>query len=496
VTTKAELIDFGEWLPDLPDLANPGATEAKNTVPEISSYSSLADLQTFTTALTGQALGSYWAPDDLGGILNFAGDSTKLYTLLTGDTWDDVSRTVGGVYSAGLWDFAKFGSRVIAADDGQVLQYFDVDAPSTEFEDLPNAPTAKYVGTVRDFVVAGNIPAFGSDVVGWSGFNNSEQWDLTSGSLATQSDRQELFGRGGEVMRVVPGEYGLIFQKQAIQRMDYVGPPLVFQFDEIERKRGTPASHSVTWFGSTVYYFGWDGFYRTDGSSESQQISANRVSQWFLNEADSEGLDSMRAAIDRERRLVMWAFRTSQSSAFNNRLIMYNWVADKWSWAEVDTEIIAEFVSPGFVLDALDTPLPGGIDADSINVDSDAFTGGQLSIMGFATDHKSGTFDGTPLVGTLDTKEISGADHQRLVINSVRPLYEGQPGSSVTIQVGTRNRLQDNVNYSSARSLNAINGEASVRINARYPRFRLNITGGFDKAIGVRANVRKTGGRA
>ena len=31
-------VPFGEWLPDLPDHINPGATEAKNVYPAVNSY--------------------------------------------------------------------------------------------------------------------------------------------------------------------------------------------------------------------------------------------------------------------------------------------------------------------------------------------------------------------------------------------------------------------------------------------------------------------------
>ena len=31
-------LPFGEWLPDLPDHVNPGATQAKNVFPAVNSY--------------------------------------------------------------------------------------------------------------------------------------------------------------------------------------------------------------------------------------------------------------------------------------------------------------------------------------------------------------------------------------------------------------------------------------------------------------------------
>ena len=49
---------FGEWLPDQPDLDNPGATIAKNVLPYVQTYGSFKSLQSFSTALSGACTGS------------------------------------------------------------------------------------------------------------------------------------------------------------------------------------------------------------------------------------------------------------------------------------------------------------------------------------------------------------------------------------------------------------------------------------------------------
>ena len=490
--TQAQIIPFGEWLPDLPEYENPGALIARNVIPQLKSYRGLNSLSSFTNALADVCLGTFWAQAADGSIFNFAGDEEALYELSGSTTWVDVSGA-SAPYSALNWDFTKFGERVIAVNVADPMQKFDMGTDATFFDLAGSPPQAARIATVRDFVVVGDISSLGPNFIAWSGFNNSEIWDLT-GDLATQTDSQELFGRGGNVQRIVPGEYGIIFQENSIWRMDYVGPPVVFQLDEVERKRGTPSPNSVVWSGGLVYYYGWDGFYVFDGT-RSQEISANRVSNFIGQNADTDGLDSMRGAIDRRNRLIIWAYRTSAASAINNRLIIYNWGADKWSEAEVDTQVIDEYVSPGFTLDELDTPLPAGIDLDSIPVDSDQFKGGGINIFAFNDQNESATFDGTPLDAIIDTKEISGEDNRRIYTNSIRPLVEAPGSSTITVQVGSRNRLQDNAAFSLAKALNGVNGEANVRVNSRYQRFRCNISGGFDHGNGVRIQTRQAGRR-
>ena len=229
----------------------------------------------------------------------------------------------------------------------------------------------------------------------------------------------------------------------------------------------------MVWTGELIYYFGWDGFYAFNGA-QSRPISHNRVSRWFQENADPSVYDSMRSAVDRLNRLVIWAFKSSASATINDRLIIYNWAADKWSYAEIDTQVIDEYVSPGFTLDQLDTPLPAGIDLDSIPVDSTQFAGGAINLQAFNSSNEASTFDGLPLAATFDTKEISSPEHQRIVTN---------------------NNLRDNITWSLPRPTNGLNGEVNGRFNARYQRYRVNVTDGFDDALGVKASSRMSGGR-
>lgn len=488
-------VELGQWLPDLPALRNKGALVCKNCLPLSDSYTELRSLSEFSSALDAPCNGAIWLQDRLNTFFNFAGTynetsgASKLYQIDATLTWNDVSKA-GGYTSFKDWEFVKFGPRVIATNNNDPVQYFDL-ASSTLFADLPGSPPkGQRIAVVRDFVVLGDLVDFEPSTLAWSGYNNSELW---TPDQATQSDRQEIFGRGGRIQRIVPGEYGVIFQEHSIFRMDYAGPPVIFDFSEVERGRGTPAPNSVAWLGALAFYFGYDGFYVFDGT-QSQPISHNRVTKWFLNEIDVTTFDDMRAVVDRNNSLVMWAFKTSTSLPYNNRLIVYNWASERWAYGEVNTELLAEFVSTGFNLDNLDTVLPNGIDIDSIAVDSTAYLGGTLGLQAFTPDHKSADFSGAALTAEFDTVEIQGAGNQRLFTNSVRPLVEGSSATDVSVCVLSRDRLEDNPMASPERAVNDI-GEANIRKNSRYQRYRVKVAGGFEHAYGVEVHQRKQAGR-
>ena len=136
-----------------------------------------------------------------------------------------------------------------------------------------------------------------------------------------------------------------------------------------------------------------------------------------------------------------------------------------------------------------------GIDTDSINVDSNQFLPGNISLQAFNSDNELASFDGAALIAELDTTELSMPDQNRFYANNVRPLVEGTDQTVITLQVGKRNRLTENSVFGTAKSLNNINGEFSIRENARYQRYRFNISGGFNHGNGAKVNVRRAGRR-
>jgi hypothetical protein len=195
--------------------------------------------------------------DKDGNSFNYAGDISDLYRLAD-TTWTNATRATSGNYSVAeedFWEFAQWGERVLATNFVNDIQA--ITAGASNFATLAGTPPkARHMAVVRDFLVLGNVTDYstGASVanrVHWSGFNNIETYEPAA---ATQADYQDLQGSGGHVQKVVGGEYGIIFQERSIWRMTYVGSPLVFQFDEVERGRGTPVPGSVVNYGSTIFY--------------------------------------------------------------------------------------------------------------------------------------------------------------------------------------------------------------------------------------------------
>lgn len=461
---KPIVVPVGEWLPDLPDYMNKGAITAKNVIPGPAGYSPVNALSEQYNALNARAQGHFAAKDKSGNLRNYAGTSTKLYHL-TAPTWSDISSTTYACPADSFWEFTQWNETVIAVNGVDNPQRASIGA--TAFIALPGAPpVAKHIGVVKDFVVLGNTTTNPNEVR-WSAINNSESYTIT---VATQADNQYLYGEGGGVQRVVGGEYGTIFQEKQIVRMQYVGPPAVFQFEPIDRNRGAITPGAVVPVGDLNFYLSDSGFYVFDGA-KSYPIGESKIDKFFFRTVDLSYIARMHGAADPERKIVAWVFPGSGSSAGTpNKALFYNWAIQRWSYAEFDCEILAQFLSPGYTLEQLDAF--GTLETLSASMDSRQWMGGRLSFGGFTTNHKLGTFSGSILTATVDTGEVNHAPGRRSVVTATRPIVDG---SNATVAVGSRNLLSASPSFGNAISSNST-GLCNQRVDARYHRYRISST--------------------
>lgn len=486
---------FGEWLPDLPANESTGALLAKNCIPLANSYTQFRGLQSFSSALTGVARGNFWMRSAAGAVFNFAGDATRLYLYDGAAAWTNVSRPAT-TYSASAWDFISFQDRILATDGGASdIQYYDAGV-STTFDNLPGSPPrGKVLGVVRDFVLIGNY-VIGAEVesggLAWSGFNNTALWTPL---LSTQSGRRRTRGGGGPVQRIVSGTRGLVFRENAVLLVSYVGPPNIFQVDDVTTLHGTPAPRSVTWTEDFAFYYSAEGFYQINRRSlELTPIGAFKVNAWFIDNAAATEIVNMQGTVDRTRNLVYWAFKSSSSSTSFDRILVYNRLAQRWAYAELSVEYIGEFSSVGYNLDTIGAILGGNIDSTSISVDSAAFAGGGTSLLGFNTSHQAATFSGAALTAEIDTSEYEVAEGRRGYTNGARPVVETTVSSTIDVAPLTRGRTQDNAVLGSYAAVNAI-GLVDLRVNARYQRYRVRIAGGFTHAVRIDLPLKSRGRR-
>ena len=472
-TTK---ILFGEWLPDQPGVAG-AITDAVNCYPVANGYAPFNSEYELSNA-AGVPLLISFAGKFAGLTTLFAASSTNLYKYSAGDRDLDPLTTTG--YSGiEFWDTTQFGSKMIAANNSNKLQSFDLST-STEFTDLAAAaPEAKFVTVVRDFVVAASEQGLENKVY-WSDINDETNW---TPSATTQADSQ-VMPDGGDITGLAGGEFGIIFLERAIYRMSYSGSPLFFQFDAISRSLGCISSGSIAQYAGLTYFLSDDGFYVCNGQTATS-ISSEKIDRWFFDDASRVTLQSsISSAVDPIKRLVIWLYKTQ--SGFN-RLVIYNISLQKWSYCETTADSIASVLTPSVTLEDLDL-YSASIDALTASLDDPQWVGNQLLLAG-TSGQKIITFGSTYKTASITTGDI---DIGNSVITLARPIVDNGSGS---VSVASRRLLADNIAFSTPVPADA-EGRCSLRNAGRYQRVKTTATGlNWKTLVGVNVDIQGQGNR-
>ncbi len=537
------IIEFPEYLPDLPIVGNPGLIQAMNVIPAGNSYRPAKNTSALTKSVPGGISNSYDASGTVlatvtstfhiqgafstklpttGNSVNFCGDSKGLYILNQGNSeWSDVRKASAnyGTVSTERWEFTQFNNQLVATNFNDTMQLFTLGT-STRFGDLSadtDMPKARYIDTVRNFLVVGNTSLSSVNSpnrVQWSGIGDPTIWGTVP---ENQADFQDLPGKYGPIRGIVGGEYGTVFQETGITRMNYVGSPLIFSFETVETNRGTRYPGSIVAVGDLRFYMGIDGFYVFSGST-STAIGVNKVDRTFFSMIDKSYPERIYGAVDYEKYLICWCVPLQGSGdGVPGQLIYYNFAPNsknRFTYTRQQLDMIYTAITGGYTVDTADDYLSqiGGASAKALgvdypglqDVDSNFWIASNLILGAFDTDDKLASFTGSPLAGELEFSDRQFFEGQRAELNLMRPLVDGRPlilsgsntvqaATKITMRVGERNNLSDEPTYKDNLVQNSI-GDVPLRSNARYQRIKVTIENDYDDALGVAIVDVKEGG--
>ena len=486
-----QTLRVAEWLPDQPDLDNPGATVALNCFAAATSYKPISSPENYSqaTSANNEVRGAHSIKNSAGQAYVYAGDAGKLYQL-SATGWNDIS--VAGAYSGTstqeVWKFADYGpNMVIATNYNNSPQKIVPGSAAVALGGSP--PRARYVAQVRDWVVLANLNdgTARSNRVQWSGYNNAEYWTR---DVALQSDYQDLY-EGGAVTGLGPADGGcVVVQESAAQFMSYAGPPVTWAFNKFANALGSKTPGSVVSHNNRVWWWGESDIWQYT-AGQCIPIGAEKVARTLLSDFDQSYAYRVRSAVDPINGLVLWAYPgTNHNGGIPNKLAVYAYNVGKWTVCELEVIELFQFLSAGITLEGLDA-LSASIDALSASLDSTVYMGGQYAFACFSTTNKLQTFTGTPLSAVIDTAELRAQPGRFTEITNTRPLYEG---GTARVRIGRRKAQTDPLSWTAAKEVNA-SGECNFRTNSRFTRARLELSGNWTQAIGIDAYMRVSGTR-
>ena len=319
-----DVIVYKQWAPDQPELNSDVLLTANNVIPDSGSYSPFRPLEPVRSGsftLPGIPSGGFVAeleyPNNPAYVY-YAATSSRIYMAnpaVGSGTFNSVSTGMSTASPINDCNFAQYGSLVYAARGIDGIQVHTAGSASnfTTVAGLTGSRDGRYIFTVGQFLVVANL-----------------------GSATAR-----VGGYGGD-------QYAIVVQTGAITRMTYVGPPVVFQFDRIDQKKGQQRRYGGAASGQIVYFQSSDGFWKTDGVS-NVSVGDGRVNKTFLaNAADDIGPGAVTAgammdcAFHHVTKQIYWSFPVG-STTNSNKLYIYSTSEDKWTSAD---QVMRTFIEP------------------------------------------------------------------------------------------------------------------------------------------------------
>lgn len=463
------LIPVAEYRPDVADLNTDFTDDVLNVIPADGGYIPMPSFNALTEAFPEKPLGAFAVRSLNGAISVFAGTTDKLYLLNNTDTsWDDVSQA-GGYHATedSPWSFAVFGNYVIAVNQNDDPQVYEIGT-DVLFRDLGGSPPR--AGLVRiwgDFVCLQRLPDF-PNRAHWSGLNDAEFW--TPGT--NNCDFQD-FPDGGTVQGSTEATNPIIFMQTAIYLGTFVpGSDIVFTFQKIHDKRGAKSPFAIACRGSYAFYADEGGFFQIGGDGAIAPIGFEKVDRTTFTRLNASNISNMFGAIDPFFSRVYWAMDYNGTGIYNEMLV-YDWGLQRWSLIQIRASAIMPIYTAGYTLDGLDQ-VSTDLDALPFSLDSKAWQGGAPILGAFSTDFRLGAFSADNMEATVTTQEFGGTNG---LVNRTENVYPVVDTDQVFVSVGIRMRRNqyEPVKWLPEQTPSYNTGLVRKRSRARFHRFKIRI---------------------
>ena len=488
MTTQRVLL--GEWLPDQADSTGSPSTNlemAYNVYPSSSGYAPFPKATRLSNDMpNGEDINGLFSARQNAQIVSIIGTNSNIYrgnnVVRTGTgSIADISRTGGYSSPRKNWQFEQFGEFVLATNGTAKLQKYDITGDA-RFSDIEEAPVCRTTAIVRDFVFAGYCNGV-SNKVQWSDLNNAESWESSDTS---QADFQVL-PAGGEVKAITGGEFGLIIQEKAVQRVSYIGTPLVFQFDLISDNTGCTSGNSAIQYNGISYWLSEGGMVSCDGSTVTN-IGEGKINDWLFKEIDTTKIEDVSVAIDPLKNLIVWNFPTSSTGTETDRVLLkYNYITGRFTTGRTEAQVVSGLMTQSDSLDDLDSEFPI-LDEMPFSLDSTLLIGGQFSFCGAQGKHVV-AFSLPQDLSLIATNDMEFG--QFSVVTLAQPIVEN---GSADFKIASRQTLNSNMEFG-AMAITSLENRADLRSGGKYHRVRMYLTGNWTNAVGFDLTVAPQGQR-
>lgn len=415
-----------------------------------------------------------------GGVVAVNLDNTKrmiigtqlaLYELSAG-AWVDRSRAGG--YTGGpesRWRFTQFGNATLAANGVDVIQQSILTGA---FANVPTAPKARIIETVRGFVMAlaTNDPTYGDRPDGWwcSALYDQTNW---TPSLATQAANGRLIDTPGEITGAKAlGDDIVVYKDRSMYMGRYQGPPIIWSFLPVPGEIGAPCQEAIVSIGTAHMFVGFDNFYVFDGTRP--QPIGDDVRIWFFKDLNSTYRYKIIGSHDVANALVYWYYPSNSSAnGAIDSAIVYNYRRGKWGRVKRSIQCAVNYISGQINYDTLGSLYATYDDLPIASYDSPVWLADKALLAVVDSTNKVKTVYGVGENSSFTTGDF-GDDWQYTTIQGLRLRNSVEPATAACQSYG---HATIGAGLTSGPSSTLADGKFDLLNSARWHRVRVDMTG-------------------
>jgi len=247
--------------------------------------------------------------------------------------WNRPAATGAITFKNSQWSLDNWGEDMIACRRGGKIFYLDVDASITPERAVVVSAAPSVNNYIRVSPNDRHLIAFGSTEFGTNTYNPmlvrwSDQEDFNNWTPSISSTSGEVVLTGGtEIRGAIRSRNAInIWTDNAMYTQQFVGPPFIFNFQQVGTNCGLIAPHAAVDVDGIAYWMGENNFYAFDGRVRNLDCPVRRYLYDSFNEVNK---DKVFAGINSEFNEIIWLY-CSEFATEPDSYIIYNYKENHW----------------------------------------------------------------------------------------------------------------------------------------------------------------------
>jgi hypothetical protein len=242
----------------------------------------------------------------------------------------------GTPISAIDWTLDNWGENLIACPLNGPIYAWSPTSGSPRASIIPEAPSVNegaFVAMPQRQIIAWASTFTGIKdplLIRWCDVEDYNNWIA---SITNQAGSYRI-PKGSRIVQCIQaGQQALIWTDLGIWAMQYVGPPYVYQFNELGTGCGLIGRKAASSVGGVVYWMGQSQFYRLSGGG----VEPIRCPVWdvVFQDLDTNNLEKIRIAPNSRFGEIAWYYPTKGNGGEISHYIKYNYILDQWDYGQL-----------------------------------------------------------------------------------------------------------------------------------------------------------------